>query len=202
MDQRVARGGGQRARERARVGMCRARMREVELGQCRRHAQQHQRVQADDGQVDREAGVAEQRHRHRDADLHAVAEHRGHGAHARRRGRAVAAALAPALRAVDREQQRQRGHEERRLRGPRQRAQVELRGGAEQQRRHEDVEGRVAEHARRVLDAVARAEPARAAGDPAQRDGAEDREQLVENGGRHAAGHPPPPLTSCDRTSR
>ena len=74
----------------------------------------------------------------------------GDRAHARRGGRHRAAAVAPLLRDVDADQQQQHRHEVREQRAPRQRAGLEPRGGAEQQRRHEDVERRVRQRARRV----------------------------------------------------
>jgi len=80
----VARGRQQGCRE---VGVGMGVARDVELDQRGRERQQHQRMQADDGEVDRQTGLAEQRCGHRDADLHRVAEHRADRAHARPRGR-------------------------------------------------------------------------------------------------------------------
>ena len=82
-----------------------------------------------------------------------------------------------------RQHRQQRRHEERRQRAPRQRRQIEPRRGAEQQRRHEDHERRVAEHAR----GVAFAEPALAAGPPADADDDEHRQQLGQHEPRHGA---------------
>ena len=59
---------------------------EVELDQRGEHGQQRQRMQADQRDVEGEAGFAIERGGQRDADLHRVAERRGDGAHARHRG--------------------------------------------------------------------------------------------------------------------
>ncbi len=163
--------------------------RQVQLDQRGQRRQQDEPVHADQHQVDAQARLAEHRCRHRDAHLHRVAIDHGDGAHRRQCGRgADAIALPSMLPAIHRQQQAQRRHEVGQQEVRWQRMQIDVRGGAEQQRRHEDGEGGVAQHPRRVGLGIA--QPAQAAGRPAQRHGGDDRQQLAQHEGGHGSGRP------------
>ena len=132
---------------------------EVELDHRRQHGEQDQRMQADQRDVQGEAGLAVERRRQRDADLHGVAERRGDRPHARRRGLA-AAGRAPRGAGTGRPGRAPRASAAKKASSDAdvEPLEVDPRRGAKQQRRHEDVERGAGEHPRRV----AAAEPAAA----------------------------------------
>ena len=137
-------------------------------------------MQAHHGDVNGQALLAEDAGRQRHADLQGVAEGRRDGLHAGRGDRCM---LAAPLQRIDRDQEHQHRHEEGRDGQPGQVLDVQARRGAEQQGRHEDVEGHARQHPCRVLAArhIEVAQPAHAADEPAYRHGNQNRQQLVKD---------------------
>ena len=189
VDQGVAQRALQRAPQAGAGLMVGPGTRQVDLSQRGERRQQQQRMQADQRDVDAQPGLAKQRESYRDAHLHRVAKHHRDGpcrGRCRRlftggQVRLVLAASVPALEGVNPEQHQHHRQEKRQHRGPGHGRHVEPGGGSKQQRRHEDVVGRVAQQPRGIEPARRLAQPAHAPGSPAQRHRQKDRQQLVED---------------------